>query len=105
MASRKHLLTATVYDKRGRVLARATNSYDRTHPRMRELCSRCGEHHSRVYLNAEVAAILRALKRGVPQKIFVERYAANGEPRLARPCAMCMEAIREAGITRIEYTC
>lgn len=97
-------LTAIIYDKRGRVLARATNSYTQTHPRQVEYARRAGKP-KREYLHAEIAAIIRCRdKINKAHKIRVERYGKDGEPRLAKPCEVCVLAIQEVGISEIEYT-
>ncbi len=61
---------AYIYDRRGRLLACGENQYDRTHVRQFSYARRTGEPN-RVYLHAEVAAIIKALKRGVPHMIVV----------------------------------
>ena len=93
---------ATVYDKRGRILSIGKNSYTKTHPRMREL-SIIVNKPKHDLLHAEIAALIK-IKHGVPYKIKVERYDKNGNPRMARPCDICMEGIRLAGIKFIEHT-
>lgn len=72
---------------------------------MKNLSERVGRGSVAIYLHAEVAAIIKALKVGTPHKIMIERYGKDGSPMLAKPCAMCEIAIREAGIHFVEYTC
>ena len=95
-------LTATVYDKRGRVLSTGINSSIKTHPEQSRLASIAGLP-LKVYLHAEIAALIR-VRHGVPYRIVIERYGKQGEPRLAKPCPICELAIQQAGISRIEYT-
>ena len=95
-------IVATIYDKKGRILSVGHNSYTKTHPLMMYYGRRCG-CMNQPYLHAEVDAIVK-LKGGVPYKILIERYNKNGEPKLAAPCKICQEAIRDTGIKRIEYT-
>ena len=97
----KQVVKATVLDKRGNIVSTAMNSFTKTHPTQKKYADRCGQPH-KVYLHAEVAALIRAKGRGY--KIVVERYNRLGEPVLAKPCPICLMAIKEAGITRIEYT-
>jgi tRNA(Arg) A34 adenosine deaminase TadA len=54
------------------------------------------------FLHAEIACLIKAKGRGY--KLVVERYNKLGKPMLAMPCPICQEAIRIAGIKRIEYT-
>lgn len=97
-------ITATVYDRKGNVLAKAQNSYVKTHPIQAKYARIVGEEHKQ-YLHAEVHAIIKALKVGIPYKIKIERYGRMGEPRLAKPCPICEMAIQSAGIKIVEYTC
>lgn len=97
----KQVVKATVYDKKGRVLAVGHNSYTKTHPRQADLARRVGAER-KAYLHAEVAAIIRAGDRGF--RIHIERHRRNGEVGLARPCEICWLAIEEAGIKEVTYT-
>ena len=61
-------------------------------------------------LNGSVHAEIDALKQLVRQKrgaegatITVIRYLADDSFGASKPCADCMEAIKEAGIKRINY--
>lgn len=99
---KKYSLKATVYDKKGRILAIGENSYEKTHPKMARLAKKTNKPE-RVYLHAEIAALVK-VRSGTPYKIFVERYDRHGNPKMAQPCPICMMAIKEAGIKRIEYT-
>jgi deoxycytidylate deaminase len=99
---KKQLLIARVYDRRGNLLATGGNSYVKTHPVQANLARRVGQPH-RVYLHAEIQAIIRARGKDM-HKIQIERYDSKGNPANACPCPVCMLAIREAGIKVIEYT-
>lgn len=96
-------ITAVIYDKRGKVLSIGQNSYIKSHPYQAELAERVGEPY-KIWLHAEVHAITRCrdLRRAHTIRIF--RYDKAGKPVLARPCAICAEAIRAAGIRHIEHT-
>ena len=100
---KKVTITATIFDKKGRILSRAQNSYTKTHPYMRTLSLRVNSPNHDL-LHAEIAAIIKAKGRGKPYKIKVERYGRDGQPRMARPCDICMEGIRLAGIQVVEHT-
>ena len=97
----QYLIKATILDKRNRVIATAVNSFSKTHPTQLRYAMRCGEPF-KSFLHAEILALIRAKGRG--HKIVVERYNKAGEPVLAKPCPICMLAIKEAGIERIEFT-
>lgn len=105
--SKKHEVTAIIFDKRGRVLSVGQNSYTKTSPYQARLAKKVGQP-AKQYLHAEIAAIcrLRDRKDGPTSsyRICIMRFGAGGEPRYAKPCAICDLAIREAGIKRIEHT-
>jgi len=95
--------TVAVYDNRNRILAVAQNSFIKTHPKQARFAKQANLPKA-CYLHAEVLAIIRALKHGIPYKIKIERYFKNGMPALAKPCPICELAIKEAGIHYVEYT-
>jgi hypothetical protein len=100
--SRKPLIVAHAYDKRGNLIARAANAYKKTHPLQARYAQQAGQP-LREYLHAEIACLLRA--RDIPvHKITIERYHADGTPALAKPCPVCSLAIADWGVKIIEYT-
>ena len=102
--SKPQEITATIFDKKGKILAKAKNSYSKTHPFQAKMAQKVGKPE-KVFLHAEIHAIIKALKTGKqPYKILVERYHRDGTPALAEPCEVCKMAIKEAGISKIEYT-
>ena len=98
----RYRMAAAVLDHKGNILATATNSYVKTHPRQKHYASKVGNEY-KSWLHAEIAALVK-VKNGIPSKIVVVRVGNNGELRLAQPCPVCMLAIKEAGIESIEYT-
>lgn len=101
---KRHQLTATIYDKRGKIVAVGHNNYNKTHPYQACKAQQAGLPQ-KIYLHAEIDAIIKALRSGVDlHKISIERYDKLGQPRDAMPCPVCQIAIREAGIKFIEYT-
>ncbi len=101
MSKIKYYLKATIYDKKNKIVAEAENSFTKTHPLQLKYAMACGMPF-KAFLHAEILAIIRAKGKG--HKIVVERFNKAGEPVLAKPCPICMMAIQEAGISRIEYT-
>lgn len=100
----KHHVKATVYDKKGRILAIGYNSYTKTHPKQAHFARLAGKER-KTYLHAEIAAIVRAgRQREKCFAIHVVRWGSRGDTRLAKPCSICMLAIKEAGIKEITYT-
>lgn len=102
MSSQQKII-ATVFDKKGRILSVGKNSYSKTHPLQAFYAKKVGEPEKQ-YLHAEVEAIIKALKRGVPYAIHVERYSKSGCTGLAKPCDICLTAIKKAGIKKVTFT-
>ena len=99
---KRPLVVAHTYDKKGRLLSRAANSYTQSHPVQAKYAARAGKPHA-IYLHAEIAALLRAGQTPV-FKLTVERYYADGRPALAKPCPICELAIKDWGVKHVEYT-
>lgn len=98
----KHNLTARCYDKRGRLLSEATNRYDKSHPLQAYFAKKVG-HPTRIWLHAEIHAIIKAGDKQI-HRIEVERKGKTGNQLLAKPCPICMEAIRAYGIRELSFT-
>ena len=96
-------LTATLYDKRGRKLAVGTNSYCKTHPLQSKFAEEAGKPGA-IFLHAEIDALRKCKDWTAIRKIVVERYDAQGNPRLAKPCKVCQHALDTIGISEIEFT-
>jgi len=94
---------AAVYDKRGRLLAEEENSYSKTHRLQAHFASLSG-NAERIYLHAELAALIKASKRGIPHKLVIERYGAQGAPLCAKPCKGCQLAIKAFNVKRVVHT-
>lgn len=103
MARKQHHIIATIYDKRGRVLAIGANSYTKTHPLQARYAAMAGLPEKQ-YLHAEISAILRLEKPCKAHRIRVERYDRNGNPANAKPCPICERVIASTGIKIVEYT-
>ena len=96
-------MTAIIYDKRGHVLSIGQNSYIKTHPYQKKIANRVG-YPDKIYLHAEISAIIRCKDLKKAHSIFISRYNENGDPMNAKPCIVCQEAIKLAGIKNIRYT-
>jgi len=104
MPSHNHpSMTAIIYDKRGRILSIGKNSYIKTHPYQKKLACKCG-FPDRIFMHAEIQAILKCKNIDKAYRIFVSRYSSDGKPKNAKPCPICTEAIKLAGIQHITYT-
>jgi tRNA(Arg) A34 adenosine deaminase TadA len=96
-------ITAIIYDKRGKVLSIGKNSYVKTHPVMKKHCEHVGLP-DKLFLHAEVHAIVKCRRLDKAHKIVVTRFDKEGNPKIAKPCPVCQSAIEAAGIRFIEHT-
>jgi deoxycytidylate deaminase len=103
MSSQRQQITAVIYDRRGRVLSVGQNSYVKTHPLQAQHARRVGLEE-KVFLHAEVHAIVRCRDISRAHKIFVSRWDKNGRAMMASPCPVCRSAIEAAGIEIVEHT-
>lgn len=102
-SSQRQQITAVIYDKRGRVLSVGQNSYIKTHPLQAAHAKKVGEDH-KIFLHAEIAAIIRCRDIGRAHRMLVTRFGQQGQPLLAKPCAVCRSAIAVAGIQQVDHT-
>lgn len=98
-----HHVTAIIQDKKGRTISIGRNSYTKTHPLQARAAKATGSPH-RIYLHAEVAAIVRLKDWNRGYRLIVTRFDSLGNPVCAKPCPSCQHVIKLAGITRIEHT-
>jgi tRNA(Arg) A34 adenosine deaminase TadA len=103
VSSHKYQVGAAVYDKHGKLIASGWNK-TKSHPYQSILAKRVNQP-SKIYLHAEVAAILAAIKtRRIPHTIIVTRVTRQNTLSMAKPCEICQLAIKEAGIKQVIYT-
>ena len=103
MNGNKHNVVATLYDRKGNVLARAQNNYRRSHP-IQATFAKIGGMPERIYLHAEIAALIKLPKNVKPYRIHVERYTRDDRPALAKPCPVCEAALKHWGCKVVSYT-
>lgn len=96
-------ITAIIYDKKGKVLSVGKNSYIKTHPRQAKHANKVGLPE-KIFLHAEVDAIVRCADLSRAHRILVTRVTRNGEYGNAKPCPVCVSAIEEAGIKVMEWS-
>jgi tRNA(Arg) A34 adenosine deaminase TadA len=101
--SKKHEIIATIFDKRGRAISKATNSYIKTHPFQCRLAKKAGRPEA-IYMHAEIAALVKLKDWSKAHSIKIERYNSEGNPAPAKPCPICQQALDLAEINKIDYT-
>lgn len=99
----KQTVTAIIYNKRGRVISVGQNSYVKTHPLQAIHANKVGEEH-KIFLHAEISAITKCKDIQKAHKIMIMRYDKQGNPVIAKPCKICLSAIRSTPIKVIEHT-
>jgi len=99
----KHSLKAIIYDRKDNVLSIGFNSYVKTHPLQAKCATAVGEP-TKVYLHAEIAALVRLRNPERAHKIVVFRFNKLGKPAPAAPCKCCRYALKLANINIIEST-
>lgn len=103
MSDSKQDITAFIYDRRGRVLSVGKNSYVKTHPLQAKYAMKAGLP-DKLFLHAEIAAIVKCRDLSKAYRIEVVRVGKNGDLLLAKPCPVCQSAIMASGIKIIEHT-
>lgn len=98
----RYVITASCFDKKGRLISIGNNSYNKSHPEQKRYAIKAGQEY-RQSLHAEIAALIRSKGKDV-HTLLVQRFDSKGNPKLAYPCPVCMEAIKEYGVKKVIYT-
>jgi len=85
---KQHIVAVAV--RKGKVIGVGYNSYSKTHPEQARLARGVGQDE-RIYLHAEIAALLRC--RAKPDSLYIARVKRTGELGNAAPCPVCSAAI------------
>jgi deoxycytidylate deaminase len=101
--SKEQNITAILKDKRGYVLSIGKNSYTKTHPIQAKHAQKVGLPE-KIYLHAEVDALVRCKDLSKVDNITVIRETRHGRYLNAKPCPVCMSALKAAGIKNIFHT-
>lgn len=102
MAKKRYVVIAHAFDKRGRLLAVATNSYTKTHPIQAYYAEKVGHPHQ-PFAHAEILCMLRCKDKQI-HKLMVFRYGSDSELLCAKPCKICQEAIAAYQPTEVWYS-
>jgi tRNA(Arg) A34 adenosine deaminase TadA len=98
---RKFYVTAATLDKRGRIIAIGDSSPVKTHPLMKRYCHLINKY--KIYLHAEISALVKSHRE--VDSLIVVRVNKHKQIASAKPCPICMAAIRDAKVRIIYYTC
>jgi tRNA(Arg) A34 adenosine deaminase TadA len=100
---RQFKLKATIFNKKGHAISKGENSYSKTHPLQGRLAKEAGRPDA-IFLHAEIAALIKLKNWDDAHRIYIERYSDIGEPVPAKPCEICLLALKKAGIKVIHHT-
>ena len=103
LMSKKTITTAIIYDKRGNILSIGRNSYIKTHPLQYKYAVQVNEPN-KIYIHAEVSAIVRCKNLDKAYKIVITRFDSKGNPVNSKPCPICTKALEFTNIRIIEHT-
>ena len=98
---KKYTVFCAALNINGDIISVGTNSYTKTHPMQKKLAQKCG-NSNREYLHAEVAALVKCRKQVC--SLVVVRMTRTGIVRMARPCPICFQAMKEAGVIKVYYS-
>jgi tRNA(Arg) A34 adenosine deaminase TadA len=96
-------VTCFVYDKKGNLLSIGRNSYVKTHPVQAKAAQAVGQAQ-RIFLHAEIHALVQLEDWKKAYRIEVVRYGASGDALMAKPCPVCMHVIKQTGIKKVIHT-
>lgn len=104
MSKKRYEIICTAYDKRGRVLCTAVNSYNDSSSLMRYYAMKVGRSYCK-WNHAEISCIDKAMKlRKTIDKLVILRYDCYGNMKNSKPCRICMQAIQDFNIKHVLYS-
>ncbi len=100
--TKKYVMGAVALDKSGKEVSRGMNSGSKTHPLQARHAAQQRLSH-KIFLHAEIATLVKARKK-VHTIIVARTMQDENKFGLAKPCPICIEAMREAGVKKVFYT-
>lgn len=103
--TKKFFIGAIILDRKGNVISIGNNSYTKTHPFQKKLSQqvKIKDREHQIYLHAEISALIKCT--AVPHTMIIIRIGVDNQIfRLAKPCPLCLEAIRQSKIKHVYYT-
>lgn len=102
MCKKRYCISASAFDRKGRLICTRNNSYTKSHPLQKHFAKLAGEPFKE-YLHSELACLIAARDVKV-HRLVVVRYDYYGNFKMAMPCKTCREAIRAFGVGEIYYS-
>lgn len=100
---KRFTIVATAFDKKGRAIGTGVNDYRKSHPLSKLYAEKAGESPEKIYKHAELSAILAAGNKQV-HSMLIQRFDAEGEPALAKPCKTCQTMLKDFSVKFVQYT-
>jgi len=98
----KHRFGCVTTDAKNMVVATAENNPVKSHPLQARYADQVGLG-KKIYLHSEIAALVKS-RCNTPKHLYVVRMKADNTFGMARPCPVCMEAIKASGVEVIYYS-
>jgi len=99
----KFKLCAIITNRKNNILSIGFNSFVKTSPLQSKYAKKFGQDN-KVYNHSEIHAINKLPYGSKPYNIYVARVNKQNKALLGKPCIICQEAIKDAGIKNIYYT-
>lgn len=99
----KQRVCAIITDKKGKVLSIAANNYEKSSPFMYKYAKQVGLE-DKIFWHAECKAIKQLADTTKAHKIYIARVTRSGKIGIAAPCPVCAAAIKDTGISCVEFT-
>lgn len=103
-------LYAVLTDKKGNILAEASNDYDKSHPFQAKYAKMLGMEE-KIYKHAEIATLIKIVtvykKKHLIEKahtLYVARVGKTQQVMNACPCPICQKALNDFNIENIVHT-
>lgn len=104
MSKKRYSITASAFDKRGRLIASANNSYKDSSALMRFYARKVGKQHCK-WNHAEIACLNKVMKMNkIVDTLVIVRYDCSGMLKDSRPCEICQEAISDFKVRKVIYS-
>lgn len=104
VSKKRYIITCTAFDKSGRVISIANNSYTDSSRLMRKFARIAGEPW-KASNHAEIWCIDKAMKQGkIVHSLVVTRFDSFGQMKSAKPCKTCNTAIDYFKIKNVYYS-
>lgn len=94
----QHYRYRSMIMRRGEEISQGWNSH-KSHPKQALYAT----NEFRIFLHAEIHAIIRARQSVVGCDLYVFRWLKNGSLTTSSPCNGCMQAMLDAGLSSVTY--